>query len=76
MEFGQKRDLAQEYEDAAEFFAKEYGNGLTYRGRYFGNGLVRLRTETIDAIEMDPAAWESRVANYAYALAMLSSIES
>ena len=69
-QFGRMRDIAQEIEDAAEFFACHYGNGLTHKGRFFGSGLVRLQQEIIDFIEIDTYIWEQKVRSYCYALEM------
>ena len=74
-EFGRMRDIAQEIEDAAAFFARIYGNGLTYKGRFIGNGLVHLQQEIIEFIEIDPIAWEDKVASYAHAHAMSNKSE-
>ena len=69
-EFGRMRDIAQEIEDTAEFFARHFGNGLTFKGRFFGEGLVHLQQEIIDFIEIDPDYWEQKVRSYCYALEM------
>lgn len=69
-QFGRMRDIAQEIEDAAEFFARIYGNGLTINGRFFGSCLVHLQQEIIDFIEIDPHHWEQKVKSYCYALEM------
>ena len=75
-EFGRMRDIAQEIEDTAEFFACHYGNGLTHKGRFFGEGLVHLQQEIIDFIEIDPDHWEQKVRSYCYALEMQGKLEN
>jgi hypothetical protein len=69
------RDVALEYEEAAEFFARTYGNGLTHNGRFFGDALVHLQPEIIDFIENDIDAWERKVSAYAYAQSMSNTEE-
>lgn len=69
-QFGRMRDIAQEIEDAAKYFARVYGNGLTTDGRFFGSGLVHLQQEIIDFIEIDTDQWEQKVRSYCYALEM------
>ena len=63
-------DFDEQYEMAAEFFARVYGNALTLRGCFWGQQIVSLYPEIIEMIEIDPSAWESRVSDYAYAMAM------
>lgn len=69
--FGRMRDLSQEYEDMAAFFARVYGNGCTTPdGRFFGTATVNVAPEIVDFILLDPIAWENRVKDYAYGMAM------
>ena len=63
-------DFDEEYEKAAEFFAKVYGNGLTLRGCFWGQYCVSMYPEVIEMIEIDPSAWQARVSDYAYGIAM------
>ena len=39
---GRMRDMAAEYEQAAELFAHRYGNGLIFNGAFFGTGVIDL----------------------------------
>ena len=64
------RDVSEEIEQAAEFFAKVYGNGLTHKGSFFGSGLVDLTPEIVEFIELDPASWEEKVNLYAMSQAL------
>ena len=73
--FSRMRDIAQEIENAAAFFARIYGNGLTIKGNFFGAGLVSLPQEVIDFIELEPTEWESKVASYVYAYSMSNKLE-
>ena len=68
--FSRMRDIAQEIEDTASFFARVYGNGLTHNGIFFGSGLVSIAQEVIDFIELEPHEWEAKVAAHAHAHAM------
>lgn len=64
------RDVSQEIEQAAEFFAKVYGNGLTHKGSFFGSGLVNLAPEIVEFIELDPSEWENKVKLHAMSQAL------
>ncbi len=66
---GRMRDMAAEYEQAAELFAYRYGNGLIHNGAFFGTGLIDLSQELLDLIEANPDAWEARIRDYCRAIA-------
>ena len=68
--FSRMRDIAQEIEDAAAFFARVYGNGLTHKGSFFGSGLVNLAPEIVEFIELDPIEWEHKVKLHAMSQAL------
>jgi hypothetical protein len=68
--FSRMRDVAQEIEDAAAFFARAYGNGLTHNGSFFGSGLVDLAPEIVEFIELDTNEWEQKVKLHAMSQAL------
>jgi hypothetical protein len=64
------RDISQEIEYAAAFFARVYGNGLTHKGSFFGSGLVDLAPEIVEFIELDTDEWKQKVKLYAMSQAL------